>query len=61
MKRSEKQVLLMIMKGPCTLADLFRHLRLPTVKIRQACHSLVKAGDIQLTDGKFYINKQSKK
>ena len=54
MKRSEKKVLKAVMQGPQTLADLMR-LRLPAIKIKQACRALVKSGDIQHVDGKFYI------
>ena len=57
MKRSEKKVLTAVMKRPCTLADLLYQLRLPAWKIKQAALALVKAGDIELTGGKFYIRK----
>ena len=57
MKRSEKKVLKAVMKKPCTLADLLRELRLPAIKIKQATHSLIKAGAIQFVDGKFHIKK----
>ena len=55
MKRSEKAVLIAIMEKPCTLAELFRRLGFSAVMIRQACDALVKSGDIQFVDGKFYI------
>ena len=53
MKRSEKKVLLAVMKKPCTFADLLR-LRLPSFKIREATRSLIKSGNIQFCDNKFY-------
>ena len=57
MKGSKKRVLTAILEKPCTLADLMR-LRLPAIKIKQATHSLIKAGDIQCVDDKFYIKKK---
>ena len=56
MKRSEKRVLTAILEKPCTLAELMR-LRLPAIKIEQACHALVKSGDIQFDGTKFHIKK----
>lgn len=58
MKRSEKKVLTAVMKKPCTYADLLR-LRLPSFKIREATRSLIKSGDIQFYDNKYYIGKPS--
>ena len=60
MKRAEKKVLTAIMAKPRSLADLFRSLRLPTIKIRQAVHSLIQAGDIQFDGHKFHINRTRK-
>ena len=57
MKRSEKKVLKAIMQKPQTLADLMR-LRLPAIKIKQACRALVASGNIQCVDGKFYIRRR---
>ena len=54
MKRSEKKVLTAVMKKPCTFADLLE-LRLPSFRIREATRSLIKSGDIQFCDNKFYI------
>ena len=57
MKRSEKKVLKAVMERPSTLAELMR-LRLPAIKIKQATHALIRSGDIQLTDNKFYIRQR---
>lgn len=60
MKRAEKKVLTAIMAKPCSLADLFRNLRLPTIKIRQAVDSLMQARDIQFDGHKYHINRTRK-
>lgn len=60
MKRAEKKVLTAIMKQPRSLADLYRGLRLPTIKIRQAVDSLMQAGDIQFDGHKYHINRTRK-